>query len=320
MTDDCSSCTTKDPSLYHQYCCLPVNNGKSIKQRDHNGLLIMFFCPIDGLSDAVCETVRQYQSCREALENEPNAVSGYYNITQSNGSIISVYCDMEGSNCDGTGGWTRVAYINMTEPNATCPEGLYQYSFDNKTLCDRNHNDTNGCDGTFFSARGLNYTKVCGQVRGYQYGTTDGIYDNFYGSPHINGAYVDGVSITHGSPRNHIWTYVVGQEETDNKLQDCPCNLNSTEVTPSYVGNDYYCESGVGNATQVVRVFFPNDPLWDGQQCGNLENPCCTSPKMPWFVKTLNQSTTDVIELRLCTSEGFIDEASPVDIIEIYIK
>uniref|UniRef100_A0A1X7UQJ3 Uncharacterized protein n=1 Tax=Amphimedon queenslandica TaxID=400682 RepID=A0A1X7UQJ3_AMPQE len=228
---------------------------------------------------------------------------------------------MEGSNCDGTGGWTRVAYINMTEPNATCPEGLYQYNLDNKTLCDRNHNETgNGCSGTFFSTSGLRYTKVCGQVRGYQYGTIDGIYDNHYGSSHINGAYVDGVSITHGSPRKHVWTYAVGQEEIDNKRQDCPCNLNSTEVTPFYVGDDYYCESGVGAATQVVRTFFPNDPLWDGQQCGNLENLCCTSPKMPWFVKTLNQSTTDDIELRVCSSEGFVDEASPIDIFEIYIN
>uniref|UniRef100_A0A1X7UNU9 Uncharacterized protein n=1 Tax=Amphimedon queenslandica TaxID=400682 RepID=A0A1X7UNU9_AMPQE len=80
MTDGCSSCTTSnEPSLYHQYCCLPANNGKKIKKRD-NDLLIMFFCPVDGLSDPICETVRVYQSCKETLENNPNAVSGYYNI------------------------------------------------------------------------------------------------------------------------------------------------------------------------------------------------------------------------------------------------
>ena len=31
---------------------------------------------------------------------------------------------MEGSNCDGKGGWMRVAYLNMSEPGATCPPGL----------------------------------------------------------------------------------------------------------------------------------------------------------------------------------------------------
>ena len=49
------------------------------------------------------------------------ALSGYYTIQAPNGSLISVYCDMEGSNCDGKGGWIRVAYLNMSEPNATCP-------------------------------------------------------------------------------------------------------------------------------------------------------------------------------------------------------
>ena len=50
-----------------------------------------------------------------------------------------VYCDMEGINCDGEGGWTRVAYINMTEPNATCPNGLTLQNFNNIShpLCGR---------------------------------------------------------------------------------------------------------------------------------------------------------------------------------------
>ena len=31
---------------------------------------------------------------------------------------------MEGDNCDGEPGWMRVANINMTLPDATCPDGL----------------------------------------------------------------------------------------------------------------------------------------------------------------------------------------------------
>ena len=34
-------------------------------------------------------------------------------------------------NCDGEGGWTKVAYINMTQSGATCPTGLIQTSFAN---------------------------------------------------------------------------------------------------------------------------------------------------------------------------------------------
>ena len=47
-------------------------------------------------------------------------------MSVTNGSLISVYCDMEGSNCDSMGSWMRVAYLNMSEPNATCLSGLTQ--------------------------------------------------------------------------------------------------------------------------------------------------------------------------------------------------
>ena len=50
--------------------------------------------------------------------------SGYYNATLSNGSIIIVYCDMDGSHCDDKGGWMRVGYLNMNESSASCPSGL----------------------------------------------------------------------------------------------------------------------------------------------------------------------------------------------------
>ena len=34
---------------------------------------------------------------------------------------------MKGSHCDGNGGWTRVAFVNMSEPGSSCPSGLVQY-------------------------------------------------------------------------------------------------------------------------------------------------------------------------------------------------
>uniref|UniRef100_A0A1X7UDL9 Fibrinogen C-terminal domain-containing protein n=1 Tax=Amphimedon queenslandica TaxID=400682 RepID=A0A1X7UDL9_AMPQE len=317
-------CTTgyRTPSLYHQYCCLSANNGKAFKMNESNSYTYIF-CPTAGLPKALCYSLGliKFYSCSEVLENIPNAASGYYNISQSNGSIVSVYCDMEGSNCDGNGGWMRIGYINMTEPGATCPQGLYNYTYGGKTLCDKSQGLGNGCNSTFFSAIGLNYTKVCGQARGYQFGGTDGIYPNREGgTDNIDGAYVDGLSITHGSnPRQHIWTYVVGVFEDDTRTISCPCNNGTKATTPSYVGNDYYCESGALSSTFFTNDFFPNDTLWDGQQCDNLEFPCCSNSTIPWFIKTLPQSVTDDIELRMCSSGGYPDEATPIDIIEIYI-
>ena len=44
----------------------------------------------------------------------------------------------------------RIGYINMTEPDATCPQGLYNYTYGNKTLCDKSHDLRDGCNSTFF--------------------------------------------------------------------------------------------------------------------------------------------------------------------------
>ncbi len=52
---------------------------------------------------------------RNILQNS-SAMSAWYNILLSDCTMKEVYCDMDGSNCDGIGGWTRIALANMTEP------------------------------------------------------------------------------------------------------------------------------------------------------------------------------------------------------------
>ena len=46
---------------------------------------------------------------------------------------------MNGTCCDGKGGWTRVAYLNMTESGDSCPPGLnlLQYNNIDHGLCGR---------------------------------------------------------------------------------------------------------------------------------------------------------------------------------------
>ena len=87
-----------------------------------------------------------------------------------------------------------------------------------------------------------------------------------------------------------------------------------------FVGNDYYCESGSYDYDDWV--LFPNDPLWDGQDCPGRKATCCISPKMPWFVKTLNETVAYDIELSTC---GYNDrqifmQGTPLDLVECYIK
>ena len=126
-----------------------------------------------------------------------------------------------------------------------------------------------------------------------------------------------GVSITYyneNRQRQHIWTYVSGENQDQILEDDCPCNIGSSVVVPSFVGNDYFCESGQGRS----QILYPDDPLWDGEDCNYLESPCYTNPSLPWFVKTLSETTSSNIELRICENDGSGD--APVDIIEIFVK
>ena len=99
----------------------------------------------------------------------------------------------------------------------------------------------------------------------------------------------------------------------------CPCVAsNAAPPPPSFIGNDYFCESGL-NAPWVDRqyIFYPNDPLWDGQDCPSR---CCEFNNPPYFIKTLPAPTTDDIELRICAEHFGATEDSPIDQVEIYVQ
>ena len=46
----------------------------------------------------------------------------FYWIKSPDGTAVQVYCDVERlCSCNSTGWWTRVAYLNMTDPSQQCP-------------------------------------------------------------------------------------------------------------------------------------------------------------------------------------------------------
>ena len=172
----------------------------------------------------------------------------------------------------------RVAGVDMRDTHAQCPNGLRLNVTSNKTTCSRPF-ITPGCSSTTFPVHSVSYKKVCGKVIGYQVRKTNGLGPSRY-TPGIDETYVDGVSITHGSPRQHIWTLASGAGDlgyVGDLYTTCPC-LNTSHpfrgVIPSFVGSDYYCETGNrGSSGQATRT-FTEDPLWDGKGCeGN--NVCC---------------------------------------------
>ena len=94
--------------------------------------------------------------------------------------------------------------------------------------------------------------------------------------------------------------------------------MDSPAQAPPFVGSDYYCETG-NNGVGIPSGFYPNDPLWDGQQCVGVEATCCNRHNMPWFIKTLGETTTEDIQLRLCINQPLSTEETLLQLIELYV-
>ena len=220
--------------------------------------------------------------------------------------------------CNGTPGWRRVAFFNMTDPGYSCPNGLNLTSYSKRT-CRRSHTGI-GCSSTTFSVGGLPYSQMCGRIRGYQFGATSAFYCYSEG---IDSYYVDGISLTHGGAgrRQHIWTFAAGVTEVSSSYptSDCPCDTGNYNRVPAFVGNNYFCESGFHSSWSFQFVLFPNDVLWDGQNCTSTST-CCQLNNPPWFTKHLPNATTDDIDLRICTSSGPGYGCVPIEFIELYVQ
>ena len=264
-------------------------------------------------------------SCADIYNKNPTSHgrSGYYVLKTDR--LFFAYCDME-LDCGGNkGGWMRIADIDTSRGNI-CPSGWSNYS----SYC--TGGSAAGCYSAHFSTNTTSYTKVCGKVVGYQKGTMDGFFPYAYAHGEVNyyrpgvssrsldGVYVDGVSITSGNPRKHVWTYVVGTSDDYNTYQqlNCPCAKYPGPDPPTYVGNHYYCESG-NTGVHHTNVLYDEDPLWDGAGCGP-ENSCCYDAGMPWFFRQFPASTTGDIEVRICYDEGFNNEAVAVEQVQLYIQ
>jgi len=221
--------------------------------------------------------------------------------------------------CGGQG-WRVIAYLNMSAPAEKCPSNWRQYNNNGRRACARV--DYGGsCNQLSFITGGLPYNQVCGRIIGYQYGGPEAFRDADNST--IDSNYVDGVSVTHGSPRQHIWTFAGGFDETtQNAWSACPCVAGSYNArrAPSFVGQNYFCESGLGRYQGNDYIFWPDgDALWDGQGCGPTST-CCSFNSPPWFNVQLSNATTDDIEVRICNTVGGLTEDTPIECIELYVK
>ena len=254
-------------------------------------------------------------SCKEITEFEPNLPSGYYWLRAANGTAVKIFCNMTWT-CGGvTGGWMKIADLDMTNIEQQCPESLSAHIQSGKRLCARK-GSRGGCTSVNYPTQGIGYSEVCGKVIGYQYASTNGALRG--GS--IDGPYTDGVSLTHGSPRQHIWTFISAMAEDTrftNSICHCTDRNNQGRSPPWFVGQDYFCDTGNPRWNNVYR--FHDDPLWDGAGCGPT-NDCCTFHNPPWFYKSLPQGTRDAVEMRICRDSVSSNEDVYIEKVDIYIR
>ena len=175
---------------------------KNLQSRDKSG----YYWILDGPARIYCGMSYSGSSCEDIYVNneEIRENSGYYRINND-----WMYCNMTAISiafnqndlilyCVGVSGvWKRIAGFNITAGD-DCPSPWRKGSHNGVSFC-RSASDSGGCYSVNYSTNGMSYRRVCGRASGYQKGSTDG----FVGLTNAFD-YFEGLSITHGSPRQHI--------------------------------------------------------------------------------------------------------------------
>ena len=113
-------------------------------------------------------------SCKDIKTVLPNSPTGYYHVNSRN-----IYCNM-GELCGTGGGWTRLAYLDMSNSTVNCPTGFRLYQSGGVRACGRPVSSGGSCSSVQYPSNGISYSQICGRVVGYQYGSTDAV-DTVYG-------------------------------------------------------------------------------------------------------------------------------------------
>ena len=97
--------------------------------------LVQVYCKMDEVEILLGkDSSHPASSCKEIRDFNPGLPSGYCWIKGGDESSIRVYCDMDRT-CGGiTGGWMRVANVNMKNTSHTCPQGLREITKVSKRL------------------------------------------------------------------------------------------------------------------------------------------------------------------------------------------
>ncbi len=194
--------------------------------------------------------------------------------------------------------WIPVVSLDMGDSSQQCLSPWTEISTPVRSCTNDN------CRGPTFPVSGLTYSRVCGRATGYGGGSPDAFNRFGINDGNIDSAYLDGISVTHGTPRQHIWSFA----SDHNASPLCPCDNSDRFRAPSsplFVGDNYFCDTTLNGA------------LWDAMDCTTA---CCTFHSPPWFSVTLPSPTSDDIEVRICSDEDIGNEAIHLRLLELYVQ
>ena len=129
-------------------------------------------------------------SCADIYQGHP---SGYYWLNGGDDPQL-VYCSLNENHCCNNSDqkWMRIAFLNMSDPSANCPDSLREVESPIRT-CWRQFESTTS--SVSYSSYGIPYSRVCGRIIAYQFGAPEAFFPYISQNQRsLEDVYADGVS------------------------------------------------------------------------------------------------------------------------------
>jgi hypothetical protein len=236
---------------------------------------------------------------------DPSAPSGAYTFVRG-GVTTTDECDMANLG----GGWTLLFRLNDGDP---CPAGWVSAP----RGCRRP--DAGGANqSTARVALPHAIGEFRGSVRALGFGVSDA-FDVSGATGSIDDNYVDGLSITQGAPRRHLFTYAHGATDPfTEQPSSCPCA--GGHLPPAFVGASFRCEAPrrAADPNDLSSRFYDfDDILFDGATIDDAV--CVDAPESePAFYVTSTVASADDVELRLLSDQATSNEDTAIVQLELW--
>ena len=126
---------------------------------------------------------------KEELDTALNSITNY-----SSAVMQEIFISSQIPQC-GAGLWYRIAHLNMSNPSQPqSPSARREVTMGGIRVCARPNSTEGSCPGVLYHASSQ-YSKVCGRVIGYQFGSPSAFEQGVIKDRTIDEAYVEGVSI-----------------------------------------------------------------------------------------------------------------------------